>query len=267
MNKTQIEAILRNEKLAPLKAKGQNFLIDPEVSQKIVAYLRPATDHVLEIGPGLGALTKHLLLETKHLTAVEIDKGYVAYLKKTYKNIDVIQGDFLKYNVPRETTGVISNLPYYITTKIIEKVLVKTPNLHTFVFMCESAVSERLFATPGTKVYSPLSILLKLLGTLEAKINVSAAKFYPMPHVDSTVFKFVRNDKEIEILPFYHFLKGVFLNRRKTLSNNLKRTYTENAINHALKTLNIKDNTRAEEVRETTLLALFKVLTNTKDDA
>lgn len=260
MNKQQIERVLKDYKLAPLKSKGQNFLVDADVARKIVSFLDPYYDNVIEIGPGLGSLTAPLLLKTTSLSVIEIDKGCTKYLQNTHENLNVIHSDFLKYVVPRETISVIGNLPYYITTKLIEKVLLETPNLRVFVFMTESGVKDRLLAKVGTKDYGPLTILFKIIGTLDAKMTVTADKFYPVPHVDSVVFKFVRNDTRIDIPAFYAFLKSIFLTRRKTLMNNLKRNYEESVVKDAYHNLNIALNVRAESVSEQTLLALFHIL-------
>ena len=180
--------------------------------------------------------------------------------QNTYKNIDVIASDFLKYNVPRETRSVIGNLPYYITTKLIEKVLLETPNLEVFVFMVEAGVKARLLADVGTKEYGPLTILLALLGKTEAKITVTADKFYPVPHVDSLVFKFTKENYAIDAKSVYHFLKDAFLTRRKTLFNNLVRNHDKSALNGAFTKLNITSSERAESSSPQSLLDLFNEL-------
>lgn len=261
MNKQQIETILKENGLAPLKSKGQNFLIDGDVAQKIVSHLDPYFDNVLEIGPGLGSLTAPLLLKTTKLTSVEIDQGYVKYLQNTYRNVNIVASDFLKYDVPRETKSVIGNLPYYITTKLIEKVILETPNLEVFVFMVEAGVRERLLADVGTKEYGPLRVLLSILGKTEAKIIVTADKFYPRPRVDSLVFKFTRGNKIINAQAFYTFVKDAFFTRRKTLFNNLSRNHDKNAVNAALAKFNIKPSVRAEALSPEILFTLFNELT------
>lgn len=260
MDKKTIEQILKTNNLAPLKSKGQNFLLDEDAARKIVSFLDPWFDAVLEIGPGLGALSRPLLLKANRATLVELDMGYVKYLETSLENVSVVEKDFLKYDVPRETTSVLSNLPYYITTKVIEKVLLKVPNLKVFVFMSEAGVKDRLLARPNTKDYSPLSILFKVSGTLEPKMTVTADKFYPVPHVDSMVFKYTRVPSDLPLATFYKFLKDIFLNRRKTLSNNLKRNYPENAVKDAYFALNLQDTVRGEELDEDTLVKLFYLL-------
>lgn len=260
MNKEKVIKTLQSLRLAPQKAKGQNFLIDTDVSRVIVDLINPQDEYVLEIGPGLGSLTEYLINKTSHLVAVEIDRGFIRYLKETYPLLEVLEKDFLKYNVPRETTAVISNIPYYITTKIIEKVLTDTPNLKTFVFMTQKDVKVRLFARPNSKDYGPLAIILAVSGTLEEKMTVTADKFYPAPNVDSAVFRFKRKPVDFDLKSFYDFLKFAFLNRRKVLRNNLKLRYQEDLITHAFEALNIAVDTRVEALQPETILRLFTLL-------
>lgn len=257
MNKENVITILQNLKLAPQKAKGQNFLIDTDVSRVIVDLANTQNEHVLEIGPGLGSLTQYLVNKTPHFIAVEIDRGFIRYLKETYPLVDVIEKDFLKYSVPRETTTVISNIPYYITTKIIEKVLTNTPNLKTFVFMTQKDVKVRLFAKPNSKEYGPLAIMLAVTGLLEEKMTVTADKFYPVPNVDSAVFRFKRKPVGFDLYAFYDFLKFVFLNRRKVLRNNLKRRFDDEIILDIFNDLAIPLDARVESLSPETIVTLF----------
>ena len=265
MNKIEINQILSQLKLSPQKAKGQNFLIDDDVCRVIVDMLAPHYDHVVEIGPGLGALTRKLIDKGSNLTVVELDRGYARYLQEKHHNINVIEKDFLKYNVPRETTGVISNIPYYITTKIIEKVLIETPNLKSFVFMTQKDVRTRLFAKPNSKEYGPLAIILSLVGKLEEKITVTADKFYPAPNVDSAVFKLTVSDHYIDVKEFYQFLKFSFLHRRKVLMNNLKSKYAEADIAAVYNSLQVNQDVRVEALSPEQLINIWYSLTlNTK---
>lgn len=259
MNKNDVIEILSTNKWSPQKAKGQNFLIDDDISRVISLLLSPHFDHVLEIGPGLGSLTYTLSQKAINLKVVELDRGYAKYLKGKYPNIEIIEGDFLKYKVPRETNAVISNIPYYITTKIIEKVLTETINLKVFVFMTQKDLKDRFFAKPQTKEYGALSILLSLIGTLEQKMIVTADKFYPVPNVDSAVFRFTRKDVTFEIKDFYNFLKFMFLNRRKTMIKNMKTKYDEELVINIFKTLNLPLDIRAEALTPELFLSIYLI--------
>lgn len=260
MNKVLINDILSKNNLSPQKAKGQNFLADDDICRVIVEFLHPHYDHVLEVGPGLGSLTEHLVQKTKNLIAVELDRGYVKYLQEIYTNATIIEKDFLKYIVPRETKAVISNIPYYITTKIIEKVILDTPNLDVFVFMTQKDLKDRFFAKPNSKEYGPLPILLSLTGTIEQKMIVTADKFYPMPNVDSAVFRFKRHEINFDIREFYKFLKFVFINRRKKLFNNLKNQYNGELVNKLFNELKIDENIRVEALGPSMLLTIYDTL-------
>jgi 16S rRNA (adenine1518-N6/adenine1519-N6)-dimethyltransferase len=259
MNKNDVIEILTLNNWSPQKAKGQNFLIDDDISRKISLLLSPHFDSVLEIGPGLGSLTDHLIKKSESLTAIELDRGYAKYLKEKYPTLNIIEGDFLKYFVPRETKSVISNIPYYITTKIIEKVIIESPNLQVFVFMTQKDLKDRFFAKPNSKQYGPLAILLSLTGTLEQKLIVTVDKFYPTPNVDSAVFRFKRHEVTFDIKNFYSFLKFMFLNRRKTMIKNMKTKFDGELVNNIFKTLDIPLDIRVEALAPERLLEIFRL--------
>lgn len=268
MRKSEVLEVLERFKLAPQKQKGQNFLINSAYSKKIVALLSADNKAVLEIGPGLGALTSELSTRFSNLTLVELDRGFAAYLEESYKDVKIITGNILKTDVPRETTAVISNLPYYITTKIIEYIVISNPHVTEFVFMTESDVINRLFAAKKTKAYGPLSIIFEITGTLTKCFDVDKANFYPIPHVNSTVFKFVRDDNNFDPSPFYHFLKSAFMARRKTLLNNFPTEKERSIIKRYLENIGLSEKARAEELSAEELFSLFKIVNSeeTKQD-
>ncbi len=261
MNKDDVLAVLTEHKMSPQKQKGQNFLIDETISKRIVAQLTGNHTNVLEIGPGLGALTKHLALKY-NVTAVELDRGFARYISEQYHNVVVVNNNILKYKVPRETTAAISNLPYYITTKSIEHIIIKHEHITEFVFMTESDVGLRLFANAQTKAYSPLAIVLHLFGTLTKCFDVSNKHFYPKPYVNSTVFRFVRNDNTVNIDAFYKLLKTLFASRRKTLLNNAKHLHEYKAIVAFLDYAQIDQSVRTEQLTPETLLNLYNYVNN-----
>ena len=207
---------------------GQNFLIDDNICQKIVKSLEVQDDNkVIEIGPGLGALSYHLS-SYSDVTLYDIDEDMVNHLNSYFKfnnNIKVIKEDFLKVNldVEEKPLKVIGNLPYYITTPLIEKVLLAKSNVKTCVFMIQKEVYSRLTAKVNSKEYSPLSILIEHVGTISKVLEVSRNCFYPAPHVDSLVFKVELKDNidKEQTIKLYSLLNKLFLMRRKTILNNL----------------------------------------------
>lgn len=208
------------------KSYGQNFLISYEVVKDIIDSLDiKEHDRCLEIGPGLGSLTYELNLKTDNLVLVELDKVLVAHLKNNYPNVEILNIDFLKYNFKKEKSPlkVIGNLPYGITSEIIEKLIYNNEKITQATLMVQKEAYDRIVAKKDNKEYGPLSILLEYLGGTRIIRNVSRHSFYPEPHVDSIVFQIIIN-KTTKIeneKVFFKFIKNMFLLRRKTILNNL----------------------------------------------
>lgn len=215
----------------PKKYLGQNFLFDPSILKRIVDVSNiNKEDVVIEIGPGLGTLTKFLAEKAKKVIAIELDYGLYQKLKedlKEFKNIELIHGDALKYPYEEiEAFKVVANIPYYITTPIIFRLLDVRRHLRSMTLTLQKEVAERIVAKPGTKDYGVLSIYLQYYGRPEIKFIIPRGAFRPVPKVDSAVI-------HIEILEkpsvsvddekiFFKIVKTAFSQRRKTLSNSLK---------------------------------------------
>jgi 16S rRNA (adenine1518-N6/adenine1519-N6)-dimethyltransferase len=210
----------------PLKKWGQNFLIDDKVATDIVSSLKiTGKNSVLEIGPGLGALSFHLAQTPATIDLLEIDPIFSSHLKALFEgkeNVHVIQGDVMKTDLSAYDK-IIGNLPYYITTPIIEEVLDHANHIQCFVAMIQKEVYPRVVAKLGDDEYGPLSIMVSYLGKVSQVRKVSKVAFLPVPHVDSIVF-------QIEFRPDINpdfarrlnkTIKGLFLLRRKTILNNL----------------------------------------------
>lgn len=216
---------LKKMGLAPQKMFGQNFLVSPSISGTITkVVIEDKSDLIYEVGPGLGALSDFLVASSKTVKLVEIDHGLANYLKEKYKeksNVEVIDSDVLKIKFDETRLSVVSNLPYYITTAIIEKIILENLNMINFVFMVQKELSERLFATPKSKEYGPLTILLTLAGETKHLINVDRSAFYPVPNVNSSVYVFKLKEHGLDLTKLYKFIKSLFLMRRKTIYNNL----------------------------------------------
>lgn len=216
------------------KSLGQNFLVDDSVVKDIVEGSNiTKEDHVIEIGPGVGTLTKELLKYAKHVTSIEIDKELVPILKeefKEYDNFTLIHEDVLKVNLDEITRGekfkVVANLPYYVTTPILLKLLESNFNFDSITVMIQKEVADRLNAKPSNKDYGALTVLVQYHCDTEIIRIVKPESFIPRPKVDSIVIKLNKlNEKRVNPISediFFKVSRQAFAMRRKTLSNTLK---------------------------------------------
>ncbi len=214
----------------PKKYLGQHFLTDHNIARKIVESLRSGKNiPVLEIGPGTGILTGHLIREGfEQLTLIEVDRESVSYLRKTYKQLNILHQDFLKINLDelfRPGLSIIGNFPYNISSQIFFRILNSRHLINEVVCMIQKEVALRLVAGPGTKTYGILSVLLKAYYDLELLFNVAPRVFDPPPGVQSAVIRLSRNTHSSlscnEKL-FVEIVKRAFNQRRKMLRNSLK---------------------------------------------
>ena len=219
------------------KSLGQNFLINENILDKIIESADISSDDVvLEIGTGIGTLTQRLCENAKKVIAVEIDKNLIPILNETlsdYDNITIINKDILKTDINEELKNlsvnqkikVVANLPYYITTPIIMKVLEDKVNVDCMVLMLQKEVADRMNATPSTKDYGSLSIAVQYYCDTDIVCKVPKSSFIPEPNVDSLVLKLVVNEKrKVEINDeelFFKIVRGSFSKRRKTILNSL----------------------------------------------
>ena len=247
----------------PKKKFSQNFLIDYQTVIKTVDALNGKSKTIIEIGPGLGALSEEIVNRNYLLYAYEIDQTMVNHLEIFFKNknnFHVIQGDFLKQDLKYdELISVVSNIPYSLTTPIIEKVILLPLQIESFVFMVQKEAGLRIMAKKGSKDYSPLSIFLSYLGKMEVVNKVSRDKFLPLPNVDSIVLKltFNKNRDYQKEKKLYQLLNNSFRMRRKTLYNNLHNI--EN-IKEIFFRCNIKENARPEELELNDYLKILELI-------
>ena len=228
------------------KKFGQNFLVDQNILQKIVNV--PTINKetlVIEIGPGLGSLTEHLLEKAKHVLAYEIDSELVKILSENFddETLTVIHDDFLKRDVDLDIKSlkieysnavVVANLPYYITTPIILKIIEESTLIKELVVMSQLEVAKRITSKPSTKDYNSLSVAIQYKTKAEIAMKVPKNVFIPAPNVDSAIVKLEILD-EIEFKPkseeyFYNLVRSSFKQRRKTLVNNLFARYGEEKV-------------------------------------
>ena len=221
------------------KSLGQNFLIDPNILRNIVSHANLTEESgAIEVGPGIGALTEHLARAAKKVVSFEIDQRLLPVLEDTlspYDNVKIVHSDILKADVVKvideEMSGikdimVVANLPYYVTTPILMKLLNDRLPIRGFVVMMQKEVADRITAKPGTKEYGSLSIAIQYYCTAEVAMIVPKTVFMPQPNVDSAVIRLIKHDKPPVTVINEDFLFDVtrasFAQRRKTILNNLQ---------------------------------------------
>ena len=256
--------ILSKYGLRLTKSLGQNFLTDVNIIRKIVETAEvDKNDLVLEIGPGIGALTAQLAEKAGKVIAVEIDRHLLAPLSETlgdYGNVQVIHADIMQTDLWELTADwdgslkVVSNLPYYITTPIIMGLLESGISWHLLVFMVQKEVVNRIVAMPGTKDYSALSVAVRYYAEPKLSFYVSRNCFIPKPDVDSAVVKLKKrslsqpSDLSREFL--FRVIRASFSQRRKTLLNSLgKQPWLEGGkerLREVLIGMSLSENSRAE---------------------
>ncbi|MHB8845932.1 MAG: 16S rRNA (adenine(1518)-N(6)/adenine(1519)-N(6))-dimethyltransferase RsmA [Nitrospirota bacterium] len=217
----------------PKKSLGQNFLTDPHYLRKIVeaAQVSPA-DQVLEIGPGKGHLTRELAVRAGRLIVIELDDRLVPLLREDFggtATIEIVHGDALLYDYGSlpGTWKVVANLPYYISTPIIQRLIAHRERFSTLTLMLQKEVAERVAADPGGKEYGYLSVRVQYFAVPRLEFTVPAGAFTPRPKVDSAVLTLVmREHPERPVADedlFLRVIKAAFSQRRKTLRNSLSQ--------------------------------------------
>ena len=235
--KSATMSIVRKHDIKAQKKYGQNFLTDDGVLDEIVEAAGVCDkDHIVEIGPGLGALTKRLAEKASHVTAIEIDTQMIPVLDEVLEGFDntrVICADVLKTDMkeiadtyPGEDVKIVANLPYYITTPIVTSLLESGINYKSITVMVQTEVAERMQTGPGSKDYGARSLAVQYYSKPEIMIDVPPECFYPMPGVGSSVIKLDLYDEppvkvsDPELM--FRIIKASFMQRRKTLQNALQ---------------------------------------------
>lgn len=283
-NRSYVRELLEKYSLSPKKAFGQNFLINPGVPMEIASLSagyakRGKPSAVLEIGPGVGALTQYLCEEYDKVVAVEIDRGLIPLLGEAlaeFDNVTVVEGDFMKLDLPAfieehfsdilaegGSIGVCANLPYYITTPVIMKLLESFPDRErlpfaSIVVMVQLEVARRLAAKAGSADYGSISASIALRANAEKLLDVSAGNFHPVPKVASAVVgiiphggvREVYRDAPDDIAKFTEDVVDVislaFGQRRKTFLNAVSGKYPKDKTQAVLEELGIRPDVRGE---------------------
>lgn len=246
------------------KKYGQNFLVDKNILDKIVAAADISRDDcVLEIGPGIGTMTQRLAEEAGEVVAVEIDGNLIPILEETlsgYDNVTVIHDDILKVDIEDiakrhggRPMKVVANLPYYITTPIIMALFEKRLPLKSITVMVQQEVADRMGVGPGTKEYGALSLAVQYYARPEIITKVPAACFMPKPNVDSAVVRLTRYDEppvEVEDERWlFTLIRASFNQRRKTLANGIANAgigIGRGQVEDALAVMGLPPTTRGE---------------------
>lgn len=267
-DKTVTRAILERHGFTFKKSFGQNFLTDTNILQKIVdtAEIDKGVN-VIEIGPGIGALTEFLAENAAEVMAFEIDDRLIPILADTlarFDNVQVVNQDILKADLQTQIQAfknpdlpikVVANLPYYITTPILMHLIESKIPFAEFVVMMQKEAADRISAMPNTKAYGSLSIAVQYYMTAKVSFIVPRTVFVPAPNVDSVILKMVRRDQPVVSVQdedfFFRVSKVAFVHRRKTLWNNLtshfgKSEDTKAKLEKALEIAKIKPSIRGE---------------------
>jgi len=252
----------RKETHEAKKKYGQNFLEDSELSERIIEISGVSKDtEVIEIGPGLGFLTEKLIENSKHLTAFEIDDDLIPVLNKKFQgrdNFSLIHENFMIADLSTFLNGkkdikVVANIPYYITSPIINKLIEYRKNISEIYLMVQKEVAERIASQAGSKNMSLLTHAVQFYADAEYLFTVPKEKFIPVPKVDSAFLKIKmfddeRYEKQISEGEYFKYLKTAFSNKRKSIANNLSgEGYSKEVIGNILEKLGKTRLARTEE--------------------
>ena len=267
INRSNIMNIVNEFNLRPDKDYGQNFLVEPDVSKKIVDLLSIKNgEKVLEIGPGLGSLTHFLTQFDNEIDVVDIDHRMIEFIRYNYheyKSLNCYENDIRKHNIGHYNK-IIGNLPYNITTELVNYLLIYGAECNRFVLMCQLEAINRFIDLSG-KEYGPSSILVHLLGQPKKEFVVKHGCFYPVPKCASVVFTIDINsglDRSL-CIDVYKFSKLLFANRRKTIYNNLSNIIKDKEkAKDILDKCGIDCSKRPEEIHYSKYVDLFKAYKN-----
>lgn len=277
LNREQTHELMRRHGIRPTHSLGQNFLVDANALTSIVAAADLGDqDLVLEIGPGLGHLTRLMAAQASRVIAIEIDRHLLPALREAtagLENLEIIHADARDVNLTQLVQSwkgphkMVANLPYYITTPLLMKALTEWPSADRMVLTIQDEAADRILATPGQGAYGPLAVLCQIYGQAVRQRIIPADAFIPRPHVASCLLVMTgRSNRPSpdEWPPLVRFLTASFINRRKKLINvlhgQLSASRTKEDVQDAFDQLSLSANTRAEELSPELWLRMFRLL-------
>lgn len=265
-----VKEVLSRYNMRPIHGRGQNFLVDKNVIQKIIKESSiKSSEYILEIGPGLGVLTNELSGRAKKVLTIDIDKNIINLLEQEFEwpNVSILRKDILKISnadivksLGSRKYKLISNLPYQITSEVIEKFLTQEPRPAEIILMIQREVGERILTSaPHANL---LSLMVEFYAEPKILFRVSKNSFYPVPKVDSVIMKFIPKDaplKSEENKPFWEMVRAGFRSKRKYLFSNLSSytKYSKDELSLAWDSLGMDRKIRPESLSLGEWLKLF----------
>lgn len=270
---SELKTVLETNGIRLSKARGQNFLIDKNVLEKLIKFIDlNNVDTIIEVGPGIGGLTNYLMNLGKKLVLIEIDRKLSNIISSefhSYENVHALNNDFLKVNFeeiikPNRQNIIVANIPYNLTSKIIEKCFMGSRYFSGMYLLIQKEVAERLVSKEGSKKYGSLSVFVQTFSKPKILFNVSKNVFFPKPKIDSSYvyFSINKNSEKINVKDFGTFLKKIFGLRRKKIENILTKYLFKNTNNNMfvgeiLEKCDIFPSSRPEEISQEILLKLW----------
>lgn len=260
------------------KSLGQNFLIDKNFVDKIIDQADVSGENVLEIGPGIGTITYEMAKTAKKVLAVEIDENLIPILEKNLEEFDntmIINEDILKVDLKKlvedqfngESFKLVSNLPYYITTPIIEMIITSDLPCTDMTIMVQKEVGQRMVASEKDKEYSSLSVFVKFYSDAKLLINLPKSVFMPQPKIDSTILNLRLRlyDENVDKDLLFQLVRAGFNKRRKTILNSLSDVRDKEDLKIAFKDADLKENLRAENLSLDDFIKLTNILSESNN--
>ena len=273
----EIRDILKNIDARPKKGLGQNFLINKRKINRISDEVKnDVYDSIIEIGPGLGSITKKIIDSKSKIICIEKDTTLYNYLKEEFldkTNIQILNRDILKCNLKEIGNGnklYFGNLPYNIGTKIIENFTDTFYSDHTTsgIFMLQKEVGEKILSNRSTKLYNGFVVKIQSFYNVKRVLNLNESDFWPQPNIKSILIRLENKKKKFlnafEYKDFTKFLFNSFSVRRKKLTNNLQKHYSKDLVCEKLKELKLDENIRAQDIKVETFMLLYNKLINNK---